>query len=231
MKINLFINVYSFKNEQRFNEVFECLKRNISNPSIDRIVCLDEGFNFTGLDTSKCVIIPVDKRLTFSDFYEYLYGNEINIIANNDIYFDTSIKLLKRIILFKNVFVGLTRREEDGTLFRSDLGDSQDVWAFYSKPQFLSNCKFYLGVPGCDSKLLFKAWNKKYLIVNPAFSIKCGHLHKLGNRSYTENDRVFDPYLRVRPSTFMKSLYLLLLSWITIRILNLKILREDQSVL
>lgn len=98
MKVNLYISLYPEKIKNRFNEIEKCLIQNINNPNINQIIVLNEGFQSEFLNHIKIRNINFVKRPFFSDFYSILENDVINIIANNDIYFDNSISILKKII-------------------------------------------------------------------------------------------------------------------------------------
>ena len=105
---NLFINYYIDKNQDRAKEIDECLKKNIKNPLIDKIIIVTEENVTDELLNNlnkKIKIIQVNSRPTYVDFFNYAneissYG-DIAIVANSDIYFDETLKYLD-IVNFKN---------------------------------------------------------------------------------------------------------------------------------
>lgn len=197
--INLFISLYPIDNQLRINEIETALFRNISNPYINKITILNEGLVTQISGNKKVKTIIQDERPMFSEFYKFLEIDKINVIANNDIYFDDTLKHLKSLQIKKGDFLALTRRESNGELFRAEIGDSQDVWIFYGKPKVLLSCDFYLGVPGCDNLIAYKFHEAGYRVLNPSKVINCWHLHASQERNYTEENRVKGKYLYIRP--------------------------------
>ena len=76
--INLFINSFDHEDKRRKSEIDYCLQRNEANEFIDNIV-----------------IVNRNDRATYGDFFRIMndYKNDINIIANLDIYFDICMNL------------------------------------------------------------------------------------------------------------------------------------------
>jgi hypothetical protein len=90
--ITLYISLYQVKDEQRKNEILSCLNANLINKQINKIVILNEDFEHDNLSSPKIEMIKITKRPFFSDFHSYLKNDSVNIIANNDIRFDNSLK-------------------------------------------------------------------------------------------------------------------------------------------
>jgi hypothetical protein len=193
--MNLFISLYSCHSIERYNEILFCLKSNINNNYIKRILVLDEGFDFEGISTDKLEIIQYSKRPFFSDFFQYFKDNEINIISNNDIWFDSSIKYAN--LIRKSEVLALTRRDQvDSKYILLERCDSQDCWFFFGVPKIELN--FYLGIPGCDNKILFLLKTNNWIISNPSKIIKIYHEHGSNYRTYSNIDRIPSPYLWVK---------------------------------
>ena len=106
---------------------------------------------------------------------------------------------MKKLTLKHGDFIALTRKEKDGSLFRSDVGDSQDTWIMLGKPKVLNYCNFYMGVPGCDNLIAYKFFESGYRVLNPSKTINCWHLHDSELRSYSETNRLLDFYLLIKP--------------------------------
>lgn len=220
MHINLYINLYDIKNSIRHDELVNCLEKNISSEIINKIYVFNEGFNFSGIQSDKLVIIPVQHRFKFSDFYNYLECDAINIIANSDISFEKLKISFKKLLIIKGVLIALTRYEYSGDLFRCNEKDSQDTWIFNGKPDFLKICKFYPGLPACDNKLAYEAWRHNYIVVNPSKTFKTIHYHKDLSRSYSEEDRLPKPYLYLKPITFLSAYFKILFNSALIKLIH-----------
>ena len=215
----LYTTYYKEDNNYRKNELLTCLKINISNTAISKIIVFNEGDSIAHIAPGKIEEVFINKRPTYQDFINYINANsntdDIHIIANTDIYFDTNIKVLKHINL-KDTCLALSRWDAADTIKPKlyNHNDSQDVWVFKGpvKPELKAN--FPLGVPRCDNKLLFVLQEAGYKVLNPAFSIKVFHIHK-GQRAlvYTEGDNIYNlkpPFRYLYPHNlygFCKTLY------------------------
>jgi len=176
--IRLFTNKYTDKNPVRNKELEKCFVNNF------------ELFGPFGL-------ITYDSRLPFSDFFAIINlsveENDISIIANSDIYFE-SLKELKTI---KGNEVYALSRWDGNTLY--DREDSQDAWVFRGKIKPIPDCNFGLGVPGCDNAIAERLHRAGYTVLNPSKSIKAIHLHSSNIRNYDRRTTVPKPYLLIKP--------------------------------
>src|SRR5689334_21979810 len=98
-------------------------------------------------------------RPTFKDFFSLINQvtdeDDINIIANTDIYFDDeSIWLIKK-WLQKDECFALSRWDIyfDGKPQHFNRRDTADVWIFKGKIKDIPDCDFTLGIPGCDNAI------------------------------------------------------------------------------
>jgi hypothetical protein len=202
--INLFISLYNSDNKVRCVEFYDCLKNNINNRSINKIFILNEGFNIDIFHSPKIINIPFNKRPMFSDFYNYFEDNAINIIANNDIKFDSSLRKLKYYFLKEGDVLSLTRHEKDGSLFRAVYGDSQDAWVFKGKPRLLLTCHFFMGKLGCDNFINYIFFKGGYRVLNPSKSIRIHHEHSSNHRTYSEAERIKETYVLSNPINYIE---------------------------
>ena len=131
----LYTTYYKEDNNYRKNEFLTCLKINISNTAISKIIVFNEGESIAYLGPYRIEEIFIDKRPTYQDFINYINANsnqeDVQIIANTDIYFDKNIEVLKHINL-KDTCLALSRWDTTDTI-RPKLynrNDSQDVWVF-----------------------------------------------------------------------------------------------------
>jgi hypothetical protein len=176
--IRLFINTYTDKNEARNKELEKCYAINQEVFGLENVI----SFNF---------------RLTFSDFFAMInlvaQKDDISIIANSDIYFDT----LYGIGNLKENEVYALSRWDGNTLY--DREDSQDAWVFRGKIKPIPDCNFGLGVPGCDNAIAERITRSGYTVLNPSKSIKAMHLHSSNIRNYDHRTVVSKPYLLIKP--------------------------------
>jgi hypothetical protein len=218
-KINLYTTYYPEKNEIRLKELQTCLNYNINNSAITTLIVWNEGGDLNAFDSPKLKIISIKERPTYQDFINHINQNgkdqDIHIIANTDIYFDTDIAVLHQLNL-DNTCLALSRWDTTETknpkLYNHN--DSQDIWIFKGPIHQDLNADFPLGVPRCDNRLMYELEKAGYSVLNPAFSIKSYHIHK-GQRAlvYTEDDNVYKippPYRYTYPHNlfgFWQTLY------------------------
>lgn len=181
-RINLFIQVYESGNAKRQKELDTCLE-------------INKSLNINGVPYFN--IIEVKERLTFNQMFKLFIPNEINIIANSDIYFDETILNVRWIGI--NECYALSRwdyQNERAVLFNRK--DSQDVWVFNGEvTENIGN--YNLGVAGCDNKIAYELAQCKYQVSNPSKTIHAIHLHESNYRTYHVKDRLHEPFLFIKP--------------------------------
>jgi hypothetical protein len=188
--INLFVNYFEHPNKDRREEIEYCFEKNQSNEHINKIIVVNRG-----------------ERATYGDFLKIMaeYPNDVNIIANSDIYFDDTVKYAENIK--QRQCYALTRWEDiEGRVidFNERHGKpsppqwSQDAWIFrgsiddknYHQVQAQGNkmpsiiIPFSLGIPGCDNKFAAMLRESGIRVENPSKTIKAIHKHKNSNREY-----------------------------------------------
>ncbi len=199
-KIRLLINLYPMDAGPRLEEITFCLRSNMANRAISEIIVLDEGFpNRDLLENSKVTVVRIDSRPGFSAYYDELSPDALNLLANNDIRFDSTLKKLKWLALGRYDLLCLTRTEADGRLYKAGKGDTQDAWLFLGKAGPLRACAFPMGIPGCENRLAFEFFAARYRVLNPSRLVRAHHEHRSQTRSYREAQRIPGPYLMTRP--------------------------------
>lgn len=184
-KINLFVQVYEAENKERQIELATCLK-------------INKSLNVNSVNYLN--VIEIKDRLTFNQMFELTkdYPNDINIIANSDIYFNETI--LQTRFMSNNDCYALTRwdySDKKAVLFYRK--DSQDVWVFNGVAK-VNGGNYYLGKPGCDNRLAKEIVDSGYQLSNPSKSIHAIHLHETNFRTYDNSTkRVEDPYHFILP--------------------------------
>jgi hypothetical protein len=188
--VNLFINYFDHIEPERKKEIEFCLEKNQENKYIKNII-----------------IVNRNKRCTYGDFLSEMWNyNDINIIANCDIFFDDTLKYVNGIK--KGECYALTRWEYiNGKVmsFNDRHGRpsppqwSQDAWIFNGS---ISASKFYnvkatnlntnrseiipfsLGIPGCDNKFAAMLKQSGVKVTNPSLDIRAIHVHRSNSRIY-----------------------------------------------
>jgi hypothetical protein len=162
---NLFINW--FESTVRPEEFDYCLKQNLK--VFDRVV------NLNG-------------RPTFTDFFHATskFLEDVNVIANLDIYFDESIKLAQWIT--QDCVYCLTRWEhrsggEIQPFEKRHYGHpgewSQDAWICTGNKILDIKADFTMGVGGCDNHLAYLLKEAGFKILNPSKEIRAIHKHDI----------------------------------------------------
>lgn len=181
-RINLFVQVYQSGNEKRQKELDACLQ-------------INKSLNINGVPFFN--IVEVNERLTFNQMFKLFIPNEINIIANSDIYFDETI-LQVRWIQNKECYALSRWDYYNERAVLHNRKDSQDVWVFNGLvAENIGN--YNLGVAGCDNKIAYELHTNGYKITNPSKTIHSIHLHETNYRTYHAKDRLLEPYHFIFP--------------------------------
>jgi hypothetical protein len=213
-----FVTQYYKPSGQRREEIDACLKKNIECPIIDRIVLLNE--KEIAPKSEKIREKVVGKRLTYADVIRWIYEEApedvIVAFANADIFLDAdSWRLLwSTDLTTKAKFLALLRWEVDGTtdehihaakLF-GPRPDSQDTWVLSSNAVKAakwdwSALDFPFGQSGCDNAITVEIFKKRFLVANPALSLRTYHYHTSQVRNYDPHNIVDKPaYLYIQPT-------------------------------
>lgn len=201
MKINLFVNYYTVDDAERQNEIDFCFDQNLKNKHIDGVIIFSDRITrmLSHNAINKGDLIPID-RPTYQDFFNAAseYPDDINIIANSDIYFDETIELVKQI--GENDAYCLTRWEyKDGDIqpfFRihgapaewsqdcviwkgvNRLKNVDKVWATNLITNQDEEIPYTLGHPGQENHMAWLLNNAGYNVSNPSTKIRAIHVHK-----------------------------------------------------
>lgn len=118
---NLFLEYFENSNKARDDEVLKAIHNNIALNLFDNIYIFTESLTIN-IFNPNVEIIKINERMTFKKMFEYINelstNDHINVICNNDIYFDNTLLKLKDYDL-NNKFLALLRRNvlEDGTSY------------------------------------------------------------------------------------------------------------------
>jgi hypothetical protein len=214
--MELLIAFYVDPYPARCAEFLECIHRNASSSSIDRIhIFVEDPIQINVLTEQypafrlrKVTLVPHGRRVTYRDLFTYanaqLQGRPV-IIANADIFFDHTLARLDGYDL-RGELLCLSRWDvqSDGRARLFDYSDSQDAWIFDSPiPEF--HCMFNLGVPGCDNRIAWEAQRAGLRLLNPSRSVRANHLHLTGVRRYC--DRIMGAVETI-PATYLNTPWL-----------------------
>ena len=196
--INLITSFYisrlqAARNNQRNNEIRECLDKNLKNSLIEKIhlyVDDNEALEYiNSLNNDKIHVISIGAKPLYSDFFSYALTNlkdKICMISNSDIYLaDCVVSLFKK--LDNNTIFALTRYESDMTspMIEKYCG-SHDCFIFNSKLNFinnLNNIKHIQNVWGSENVVLYELKKANIKVYNPCYQIITVHLHESNLRN------------------------------------------------
>ncbi len=184
--IRLFYNYYEDKHPSRKREIDFCLQMNLSNKLLQTVVVESPG------------------KPTYDFFFQKINEvtgpDDINIICNSDIFFDSTIALVSNIK--EKEMYALLRWEWHGPhhIVFHERPDSQDTWIVKGKVENVMG-NFSLGIRGCDNRIAYEFQQAGYKVLNPAKSIKTYHVHNSMIRNYTMADVVPPPYFTLMPTS------------------------------
>lgn len=206
--LRLFTTAYPEPSPARRAEYAECLARNLALSEIDELLVFAESGVEGGLPRdSKLVTRSVGSRPNYADFFAWINElagpDDISIIANSDIYFDSGLRLVKAVDSRDQCFA-LSRWDvlENGKFRLFEHGDSQDCWIFRG-PVHPVRGDFPLGVYDCDNKIAWELEAAGYRVINPSLSLRTYHLHRSAVRGYDvanlPDHGIRPPFLYVEP--------------------------------
>lgn len=200
---------YKAQSPTRRAEIDTCLEKNEACEMIDKIVLLNETALKTGPKIEEKVI---GKRLTYADVIRWIYDSAPRDImvafANADIYIDASWRTLWSTDLETiPKFLALLRWDVGAeTKIFGPRADSQDTWVLSSNAVKAvtwdwAALDFPFGQGGCDNAITLELFKKKFLVANPALTLKTYHLHTSGLRTYDPRNVVQKPaFLYIQPT-------------------------------
>ena len=217
-KLWLVTQYYKPETLRRRVEINACLNNNLACEAIDRVVLLNE--KAIAPSHPKILEKVVGKRLTYAMLIRWIYeeapADVIVAFANADIFLDAaSWRLLWSTDLDTTAkFLSLLRWDvEDDTpqgIANAQLfgprPDSQDTWvvsaaAVKAVSWDWDALDFPFGQGGCDNAITVEMFKKRFLVANPALTLKTYHYHSSRVRSYDPRDVVDKPsYLYIQPT-------------------------------
>ena len=197
-------------NPKRAREIRKCLMNNCSNPLIDKIILLSEEdlsrewVSMRGREKIEQVVIG--SRLKYADLirstYESVPLNTIVAYMNADIYLDNTIKEVYTLDM-RDKMLALLRWNTDELGEEPKLfgphPDAQDTWIVLSdsikcREWDYSRFDYQLGRSGCDNRFTADMFANRFIISNPAYTIKTMHIHKSDIRDYNRKDIIPSQY-------------------------------------
>ncbi len=206
--VTLITSLYNDENSHRIEELIYCLENNISNPLINKICVVFDGWQEDNsiayplqelvqgnnkIDLEYCVGKPDFKELF--DISNKRYKDNIIIIANSDIHYDNTIRLIHQINLTAT-FIVLSRynKNDQGQweLIKLESGVpnyfSFDSFIYRSPVDIELKHNIKLGSMFCDSFLAHQLYSyTEYNVVNPCLEIKSYHIQKAPSLSQIHN--------------------------------------------
>jgi hypothetical protein len=156
------------------------LYKNVSNPSIDRVVLFVENCGF-----------PIKERLTYKRWFEFAsihHPCDIKILTNSDIFLDETISVLDQIAEWNNVLYVVSRKDltPEGKIIPSQVNYmsgpvivadwSQDCWVYKEPLPSTVNTDYMLGVIHCETELRKNCIRAKCDVVNLFEKMNCIHV-------------------------------------------------------
>lgn len=193
--INVYFSYYKDKNKERQIEIDKCLELNIKNPSINRVIIINESDEEIKNKEikDKVTVIKSDHRYKFIDFFKtsnvLSSDNDLNILINSDIIIGKGFETLE---LDNNNFICLSRHDIDknGNISIDVGGGSHDCWVWKGLIKEDIGGDFYMGKFLCDGVLANDVYNKGYLLKNPVYGLMIYHYHISNIRNYSWNDLI-----------------------------------------
>lgn len=184
--INLFINPYTATHPARQAELDNVARRNRASKLFGGICHVRSPY--------------AEIRPTFADFFAATAvtdPDDINVIANADIFFD---RTLRRVLAIPagRWCLALSRWEWNGQMMGAKPWRGQDAWIFRGPVTGITGADFGMGIPGCDNRIAQLIQDAGYTVTNPCYSIHAIHHHRSAVRTYdSTTPAVPGPYLWV----------------------------------
>ena len=220
MNLHLLIDYYTPPSEPRKKELDECYLDNIKNSNFTKVHVFTN--DPVPEKNDRVVINALDKRLDYHDYFEYAKNNipegDIVVLSNSDMFFDDTISKASNYDLNKHVLT-LTRWASENHPDPLDDGHvifnnqfirykidycSQDVWIFKNPLNNFesTDCKFKMGIMGCDNKIAYSFTEMGYVPLNPSLDIITYHHHATGDAT-----RTYERKWLPRPHLFVPTLF------------------------
>ena len=218
--INLFTSYYQCGDLSRQSELDASFVNNVKNPDVDVLYALVDDGSDLPVSSSKIRKINLTQRPTYQDWISLTYTEKlsgISVLANTDIYFDSSIKKLKDALSIPNSFLALSRWEIKGNSSHPHPNPqwSQDVWGLSCDADINRHLykllDFPMGIPRCDNKVAYLFAMYGWRVLNPLHHVRSYHLHESEVRGYSKrlDDSIIGGVAYVHPGVGLKDQALL----------------------
>lgn len=202
-QIWLLTQYFVHKVAKRAKEFRQCLKNNLLNPLVDKIVYLNETdltSEWSGFRGKEKVIQEIiGERLTYKHMLHYTFthvpDNVIVVYANADIYLNDTLRELFNVDMKDKLFALLRYDETDdgGLKLFGPRADSQDTWMLLSdsvksRTWDWESFNYRLGTAGCDNRFTADMFAMRFVASNPCNSLQTVHIHKTEIRDYNPRD-------------------------------------------
>ncbi len=191
---SLFLPYYTPQDEGRAAEIRECVRNNLDCGLFAQIILLVDDDSAPPQEDRRLQVIRLDRRPRYLDWVHAarrICPDQIAILANSDIHFDSSLGQLHAIFTKdRNAFVALSRFDRmNGTLVpHPNPHWSQDSWACIPRrdedTHHDQRLEIPLGVPRCDNRIAYVFATQGYNVYNPFPHIRSIHVHETGRRYY-----------------------------------------------
>lgn len=203
------------ENTKRAKEIRTTLNQNIACQQIDKIILLNEKI-YDLPNSDKIMQVVINKRMLYQDVFNYAKENlpaeSFVVFSNSDIYLDSTINNLYNMDMDKK-FLSLLRYDTNSKgqppkLF-GPRPDSQDTWIFKTGSlDFVANAEdfgFSFGIPGCDNAINIAMFRKRFIVANPALTIRTYHNQESEIRTYNRTDIIDKPmFLYLTPTALQE---------------------------
>lgn len=187
----LFQSYYNPKNKDRKKEIEYCLKRNLENPSIEKIVLFIDNENVKYPKHEKIEVFGLESQhLTFAEVFTYackLHKDSICCLINNDIFLDheafSNMSEIQNLVE-NNVVLSLSRHEynihtkiseRDENFARLLFAHTQDAWVW--KADFVpKDSNFNVGTLGSDNAINHRLRESERIPINLGAKYKVHHV-------------------------------------------------------
>lgn len=209
--ISLFTTFFLTQDVTRQDELLFCLDKNIANSFISKIfILLDEKdkeveeFLNGRSGIEKISFISNSKIPSYGDWIQHAKNRldeleNVAVYCNADIYLDDTIALCTEYLQQEESIVCLSRHDliDKLTIPHPNPHWSQDLWAISKENILRIQNRFFVdelnithtGVYRCDNKLAYLFAMRGWKIFNPFPQIKCIHVQKSVERSYSKFDQ------------------------------------------
>lgn len=151
-------------------------------------------------------VTSIEGRPTFSEMFALCRRGCVNVIANSDIYLDSTLREHASRLEADQCWA-LSRWDDLGgdNIYPYHRPDSQDAWIIRGGPHYVT-APYAMGVPGCDNAIAYELNAMGWEVINPCQTVRAIHLHKSGYRTYGDGRgkpkaySVPPPYLMVPPT-------------------------------